>query len=102
MTGLSQRTVPPSLHAFGDSVQRLVARAGLDDSQARIYRRLVAWTVWGFATGRSRGSEVGRSERPAGDRPVDVDELFAAAVDGIIRGIEAAALADAGRTTRKV
>jgi AcrR family transcriptional regulator len=101
LTGLSQRTVPPSLHAFGDSVQSLMARAGLRNSQARTYRRLVAWTVWGFATVEAGAPSVGRSERTTGDSPVDVDELFAAAVDGIIRGIEAAALSGAARPTRK-
>jgi AcrR family transcriptional regulator len=101
MTRLSQQTVPPSLHAFGDGVQALVARAGLSPSQARMYRRLVAWTVWGFATVEAGSPAVGQVEHAGRATPAEVDELFAAAVDGIIRGIEAAAMSGAARPSRK-
>jgi hypothetical protein len=98
LTKLSQQTVPPSLHAFGDSVQSVVARAGLNTDQARMYRRLIAWTVWGFATVEAGAPNIGRPPRPAGEVPVDVDELFATAIDGIIRSIEAAAISEQGAT----
>lgn len=99
LTRLSQQTVPPSLHAFGVSVQRVVARAGLDSTRALMYRRLIAWTVWGFAAVEAGTGGVERQERAAHDAAVDVDELFAAAVDGIVRGIEGAARSNSGRVS---
>ena len=45
----------------------MVARAGLDSTRARMYRRLIAWTVWGFATVEAGAGGVERQERAASD-----------------------------------
>jgi AcrR family transcriptional regulator len=89
LTRLSQQAVPPSLHKFGESLQALFAGAGLDRHHARLYRRLIVWTVWGFAAVEPGGSVArSRARAEGGDDPVDVDELFSAAVDAIVLSVE--------------
>jgi AcrR family transcriptional regulator len=96
VTRLSQQALPPSLHKFGESLQALLAGAGLDRHHARLYRRLIVWTVWGFAAVETGGSVArSRARAEGGDDPVDVDELFSAAVEAIVLSVGAHA---GGRT----
>jgi AcrR family transcriptional regulator len=117
VTRLIQGGVPPGLllrrrHA----IERILARAGVTGDAAIVYRRLLSWLVWGFASlettfphspsytpvKRSEARklaqvyEVNREANKGIDGDpayeiVDVDALFEACIDSYIAGVRAVA-----------
>ena len=117
VTRLIQGGVPPGLllrrrHA----IERILERAGVTGDAAHVYRRLLSWQVWGFASlettfphspsytpvKRSKARklaqvyEVNREANKGIDGDpayeiVDVDELFEACIDSYIAGVRTVA-----------
>lgn len=116
VTRLIQGGVPPGLllrrrHA----IERTLERAGVTGDAAHVYRRLLSWLVWGFASlettfprspsytpiKRSKARKLAQvykvdreSNKVDGDQAyeiIDVDELFEACIDSYIAGVRTVA-----------
>lgn len=113
---------PPGLFMQGARIQQLYEEQGLSEHEAVQYRRLLSWTIWGFASVESSlptsprhepiGQQNGSAARayrvtshPLPDDEIsqeytvlDVDDLFGACVRNFLVGLEDA-MARARATT---
>src|SRR5579862_2024523 len=103
VTHLIPGSSPRRLFYHGETVQEILQRAGLTESEALRYRRLLSWTVWGFVSievdllesSRHMPVDPGaafprrylvatypKPDQPPGEprHALDVDDLFAACV----------------------
>lgn len=127
VTRLIQGGVPPSLLLRRrQAIECLLERAGVTGEAAHVYRRLLSWLVWGFASLETtfphspsytpikraktrklahvyqvnRASDESVEGDPAYEI-VDVDQLFEACIDSYIAGVRAVATKPVATPSRR-